>query len=149
MSPVDRLLALQEIQALKARYFRCLDTKDWDGFEALFTQDAVFDMRDGRGTGMDPDAVVQGASSIRRFVSQAVADLVTVHQGHMPEIEIVDDGEATGTWALQDVLLPAAGTPAAFHRFVGHGHYHERYRLTAGGWRISRLKLTRLHVEVC
>ena len=149
MNPVHRLLAVHDIQALKARYFRCLDMKDWDGFEALFTHDAVFDMRDGRGTGMDPDAVVQGASAIRRFVSQAVADLVTVHQGHMPEIEIVDDGEATGVWALQDLLQPAAGAEAAFHRFLGHGHYHERYRLTAGGWRISRSKLTRLHVEVC
>ncbi len=47
------LLAIEEIKALKARYFRCMDTKDWDGFAALFTIDASLDvsgeMRAGHG----------------------------------------------------------------------------------------------------
>jgi hypothetical protein len=147
VSPVDRLLALAELQALKARYFRCLDSKDWDGFEALFTEDAVFDMRDGRGTNLDPDAVVQGAKAIRRFVSDAVAALVTVHQGHMPEIEFVDESQASGVWAMHDLLWPADGMQAHFRQFEGFGHYHERYRRTPQGWRIAALKLTRLHVQ--
>jgi hypothetical protein len=33
MTDVERLLAIQEIEHLKARYFRCVDTKDWGGFE--------------------------------------------------------------------------------------------------------------------
>lgn len=147
MSPVDRLLAMAELQVLKARYFRCLDSKDWDGFEALFTDDAVFDMRDGRGTNLDPDAIVQGARAIRRFVSEAVAALVTVHQGHMPEIELLDENQASGVWAMHDVLWPADAKGAAFLRFEGFGHYHERYRRTPQGWRIAALKLTRCHVQ--
>jgi hypothetical protein len=147
LSPLARLIATTELQALKARYFRCLDGKDWDGFEALFTEDAVFDMRDGRGTNQDPDAVVHGATSIRRFVSEAVAALVTVHQGHMPEIELLDDNQATGVWAMHDLLWPAGGSNTSFSRFEGFGHYHERYRRSPEGWRIAALKLTRLHVQ--
>jgi len=29
----------------------------------------------------------------------------------------------------------------------GYGHYHEEYRKEKGGWRISKLKLTRLRVD--
>jgi hypothetical protein len=147
MNALDRLVIAADLQALKARYFRCLDSKDWDGFESLFTEDAVFDMRDGRGTGLDPDAVVQGAGAIRRFVSEAVATLVTVHQGHVPEIEVRDGSNASAVWPMHDVLLPSAGADALFRRFEGFGHYHERYRRTEQGWRIAALKLTRLHVQ--
>ena len=148
MSPVERLLALAELQMLKARYFRCLDSKDWDAFEALFTDDAVFDMRDGRGTNLDPDAVVQGARAIRHFVSEAVAALVTVHQGHMPEIELLDDNLASGVWAMHDVLWPADAKDAAFVRLEGFGHYHERYRRTGGQWKIAESRLTRINMEL-
>ena len=65
---VDVLWAIEEIKRLKARYFRCMDTKDWVGFEALFAVDAVFDMRSGRGDGADPDAIRSGAGDIAAFV---------------------------------------------------------------------------------
>ena len=29
---VERLASIEEIRGLKARYFRFVDTKDWDGF---------------------------------------------------------------------------------------------------------------------
>ena len=36
MTATDRLLAIEEIKQLKARYFRCMDQKKWDEFEAVF-----------------------------------------------------------------------------------------------------------------
>jgi hypothetical protein len=30
---------------------------------------------------------------------------------------------------------------------LGRGHYHERYRLEDGAWRIARLTLTRLRLD--
>ena len=36
MDRLDRLEAIAAIHALKARYFRCMDTKDWAGLEAVF-----------------------------------------------------------------------------------------------------------------
>ncbi len=32
-----------EICNLKARYCRCLDTKDWQGYRAVYTDDAILD----------------------------------------------------------------------------------------------------------
>ena len=40
---VERLVAIEDIKQLKARYFRLMDQKNWDGFEKLFTPDVVFD----------------------------------------------------------------------------------------------------------
>ena len=41
-SDANLLLEFKEtkaIETLKAKYFRLLDTKDWDGWRALFTDD--------------------------------------------------------------------------------------------------------------
>jgi len=43
MTDVEKLLALEEIKQLKARYFRCMDKKDWKGYLAVFTPDATLD----------------------------------------------------------------------------------------------------------
>ena len=39
-----RLLDIEEIKRLKARYFRTLDHKDWDGFGRVFARDAVLEV---------------------------------------------------------------------------------------------------------
>jgi hypothetical protein len=42
MDDVRRLLAMEEIKQLKARYYRCMDTKDWQGLAKVFAPDATF-----------------------------------------------------------------------------------------------------------
>ena len=44
MDDIERLVAVEEIRQLKARYFRCMDTKDWAGLTDVFAPDAVMDM---------------------------------------------------------------------------------------------------------
>lgn len=148
MDIVTRLQATQDIIRLKARYFRCLDTKDWDGFQQLFAPDASFDMRDGRGANMDPGAIVHGASAIREFVSAAVNPLVTVHHGHTPEIDVADAHHATAIWPMQDLLVVPEGVDMPFRQLQGFGHYHETYQRQGERWLIHTLRLTRLHVIV-
>ena len=44
----QQLLDLEAIKTLKARYFRCMDSKDWDGLESpgkCFTEDLHADFR--------------------------------------------------------------------------------------------------------
>ena len=41
MDKLEELAARVAIGELKARYFRAVDTKDWDAFEALFEEDAT------------------------------------------------------------------------------------------------------------
>ena len=133
---LQRLLDIEEIQQLKARYFRCMDTKDWDAFAQLFTADAV----------MDADGYVQeGRDEILNFLPKILDGVVTTHHGHMPEITITGPDSATGIWAMFDYLtFPGEEPPRGLR---GYGHYHEEYVRDRGAWRIRRLTLTRLRVD--
>jgi uncharacterized protein (TIGR02246 family) len=135
-APWQRLLDIEEIQQLKARYFRLMDTKDWPAFGELFTVDAV----------MDADGYVQeGRATILAFLPRVLDGVVTTHHGHMPEITITGPDTATGVWAMFDYLtFPGSGPPRGLR---GYGHYHEEYRRVDGAWRIHRLLLTRLRVD--
>lgn len=151
MSP-DRpieITAIEEIKALKARYFRCMDTKDWDGFADQFTVDAALDvsgeMRAGEDAGND-EGHVRGRAAITAFVRGAIDAVTTVHHGHMPEIDLVSPTAATGVWAMEDKLRWPEGAP--IRSLHGYGHYHDTYEKADGRWRISSTKLTRLRVDV-
>ena len=85
MDAAEQLLAIEEIKQLKARYFRCMDTKDWDGFAAVFAPDAVLDVTGETGT---DEGIVRGNELIAEYVRGHVDPVTTVHHGHMPEIEI-------------------------------------------------------------
>jgi uncharacterized protein (TIGR02246 family) len=127
---------VEAIKQLKARYFRTMDTKDWAGMRQVFTDDVVMDTSAAGGD------VIEGGDAFLAFLEPALADAVTVHHGHMPEIELTSETSARGIWALQDLIIWPDGT-----RMLGFGHYHETYRLGASGWQISSSTLTRLHVE--
>lgn len=149
VSNLETLLAIEDIRQLKARYFRCMDLQDWVGFRTLFTADAVFDVR-GALEPPKPEAVysdppVTGVEAIVSYVSTGLAPMISVHHGHMPEIEILSAGEARGIWPMSDLLRLPEGSP--FRVFRGYGHYRETYRKTDGLWRIATLRLTRLLVE--
>lgn len=143
------LLAIEEIKRLKARYFRYMDTGDWDGFASLFTEDALFDVRGALEENPDPATLgepIRGRAAIVDYVRSGISVLTSAHYGHMPEIDILSDDSATGIWALDDILRPPAGGPFALFR--GHGHYHERYSRIEGRWHIAELRITRLMVEL-
>jgi uncharacterized protein (TIGR02246 family) len=127
---------LEAIRQLKARYFRTMDTKDWEGMRQVFTDDVVMDTSEAGGD------VATGADDFMAFLEEALADAVTVHQGHMPELHLDSETTAHGIWALHDIVIFPNGV-----RLDGHGHYHETYEKVAGEWRIKSSKLTRLHTD--
>lgn len=149
LDPTATLLAIEEIKRLKARYFRFMDTGDWDGFASLFAEDALFDVRGALEEKPDLSALgepIRGRAAITDYVRGGISVLTSAHYGHMPEIEILSEDSATGIWALDDILRPPAGGP--FTLFRGHGHYHERYSRIDGRWLIAELRITRLMVEL-
>jgi uncharacterized protein (TIGR02246 family) len=127
---------VEAIRRLKARYFRTMDAKDWDGMRQVFTDDVVIDTREAGGD------VVRGADEFMTFLQEALGGTVTVHQGHMPEIDLTSETTATGIWALNDIVIFPNGM-----RLDGYGHYHETYEKGADGWRIKSSRLTRLHAD--
>lgn len=145
MDDLQRLLAVEEIKKLKARYFRNLDAKDWDGFASLFTEDIVFDFREA---GVPPGliegvAMVEGAREAAEWADESIAGGTTLHQGHMPEIEIVDDETATGVWSLNDEIWYVEGSGAPYAKLEGYAYYNEEYKKVDDEWKISKLKFLR------
>jgi SnoaL-like protein len=147
VDPVQRLEAVEEIKGLKARYFRCLDTKDWEGFAAVFSPDAVMDMAEAAGGDPLPDATSRGPRDIAAYVGRSVEGMVTVHHGHMPEIEVTGETTAEGVWAMED-LLRWTGPDGKAGGLHGFGHYHETYEKVDGRWLIASIRLTRLRVDM-
>jgi uncharacterized protein (TIGR02246 family) len=127
---------IEAIKQLKARYFRTMDTKDWSGMRQVFTDDVVMDTSAAGGD------VIAGADEFLTFLQPTLHEAITVHHGHMPEIEISGPSTARGIWALQDTIVWPDGT-----RMEGYGHYHETYEQVEGEWKIKSSTLTRLHVD--
>ncbi len=135
-----RLVDIEEIKQLKARYFRTLDTRDWDGFGNVFARRAVLEVPEA-------DTTCTGRDEIVAFVSGALEGARTVHHGHMPEIELTGADGARGTWAMFDYVEWPAPAPGARVGFHGYGHYCEEYVREHGMWRIGRSRLERLRVD--
>lgn len=146
MEEVVRAAAIREIMMLKARYFRTMDMKDWAGLEDVFTADLIADFRDATPE-HQPAMLIHGAKPYVANLAPMLADVVTVHHGHMPEITVEDQDRAHGIWAMEDWLWPAETSALPFRRLHGWGHYHETYRRIGGEWKIASIRLTRLRVE--
>ena len=131
---------IEAIKQLKARYFRLMDTKDWRAFREVFTPDVHVDVS-GEGGG-----VHDGVDTFLEMLEPTLRDVVTVHHGHMPEIELTSPTTATGIWAMEDHLRFPEGAP--FAELHGYGHYHETYAKADGHWRIASLRLARLRLDI-
>ncbi|MFC4000150.1 nuclear transport factor 2 family protein [Prauserella oleivorans] len=132
---VRRLVAIEEIKQLKARYFRAVDLKLWDEFAQLFTADLQIDFAESTSKPMTREQFVDSA---RRHFDGAMS----VHHGHMPEIEIIDETHARGVWPMFDLVETPEDSTYQSH--TGYGHYREEYRKEDGRWKICRTQLTRL-----
>lgn len=139
MDEVYRLVAIEAIKQLRARYFRCVDTKDWKGLRELFCAHARLHFADSN---LGPQPVEEAME----FIRTALADAITVHHGHMPEIHLDSPDRAHGVWAMSDELHwpENSSNPFGILHCRGAGHYHETYERHAGQWLIASLKLTRL-----
>ena len=141
MTPsVEQLWDIEQIKQLKARYFRYLDTKDWDAFETLFTTDCVHYL---------PEESAKVAVSNEEYFADLKSMLgggVTTHHGHMPEITLLGDTEAEGIWAMFDYVQTEL--PSGPLNIQGYGHYFETYRKGSDGkWRISSKRNVRLRLD--
>src|SRR3979490_2207848 len=104
MITTEQLLAFEEIRAVKARYCRFLDTKDWEGLAELFTIDAVLDVRED--TGLEPFI---GRDLLIAQIRRAVMHAKSAHQVHTPEISFLRPDEGTVIWAIQDRVVGNTG----------------------------------------
>jgi hypothetical protein len=115
---------ISEIEQLKYRYVRLLDTKQWDEFATCFSDDATADYAGLSFT--SPGDLVD-------YMRTNLPDtIITMHHLHHPEIT-VDGDQATGRWYLYDKVF----APAFEFALEGAAFYQDRYVRTPQGWRIA------------
>jgi hypothetical protein len=132
MSPHDHAAYLADVAAIehvKYRYLRGLDTKHWDDFAKTLTEDIKGDY----GSSLGKELHFTNRTDLVDYMRSAMGPgVITEHRVTHPEITVSGD-EATGTWYLQDRVI----VPEFNFMLIGAAFYHDRYRRTADGWRIS------------
>lgn len=142
MDRLDRLEAIEAIRCVKARYFRLIDTKQWDDLPDLFAPDLKIVSPDGR-------IWLEGGEAYAKSLAFGLAEATSCHQGFTAEIAVLDADRARAVWAMQDVIEWADRHPReGWKAITGRGHYHETYRREQGQWRIATLALTRLRLDI-
>lgn len=136
---LQQLLDLEKIKQLKARYFRLMDTKQWDAWGEVFALDAVMEVPEA-------DVVNRGRAEIVTHVSTVLTGARTAHHGHMPEIELTGPDTARGVWAMFDFVEWPERENRRFG-LQGYGHYFEEYVRQDSVWRIAKIRLERLRVD--
>jgi hypothetical protein len=139
VTPED-LVEIEQIKRLKHRYARLLDQKQFDELErTVFAEDATASY--GGGT-----HELDGRTAIVDWLRNAMGStsMLTSHMMGQPEIDLVGDGEATGSWSLQDVVvLVDLGVTVR-----GASYYSDRYVKVDGDWRIAHTGYRRVYEEL-
>ena len=132
---------LQEIEAikrLKYAYFRCLDCKSWDELAECFVPEATAAYSSGKYS-------YEGRDSILAFLVESLGrdTILTMHQGHHPEIELTSETSATGVWALEDRVIDLQ-----FGITIrGTAFYRDEYVKVGGEWKLKSTAYDRVFEE--
>lgn len=137
---LERLEALEEIKALKHRYFRAMTDSDHALLETTLTEDVVTSYSDGEYVFEDRDALL-------RFLIDShdpERKVIAYWMCGMPEIELQSPTEATGIWAFYHHFF----MPEQHHVDQMFAYYDDRYRKDDGVWRIAYTGYRRVVNEV-
>lgn len=117
-----------EIQEQLARYARGLDTRDWELWKSVFTEDATIDYsRSGVNIG--------GRDEVAEFLADAFTSIAWATH-HVTNVEIDLDGDRAHVRAMffNPMQLPGMAEPSS----TG-GYYLHEFERTPEGWKSTRL----------
>ena len=132
--------AKELIRERKAKYCRCLDTKQFEQWEALFKPDAqiIFYNLDNSILA-EFNSIAELSSMTRRLF----ATTQTIHQTHNSEIGFRSPTVASAIWSMEDwhIYAPEEGKPSK--TMHGYGFYYETWELINDEWMLASLELHR------
>ncbi|MEY8018374.1 nuclear transport factor 2 family protein [Mycobacterium servetii] len=120
---------IEAVKQVKYRYLRALDTKRWDEFADTLADDVVGDYGSSVGEEHHFTNRVDLVNYMRKSLGPAV---ITEHRVTHPEITVSGD-DASATWYLQDRVIVSEFN----FMLIGAAFYHDTYRRTEDGWKIS------------
>lgn len=132
---ITRLEDIEAIRSLQARYQRCLDTRDFDGLEECFAEDAVSSYGNGSMSYDGRDAII---GFLRKSMTLKMPSSHLIHGG---EIDVRDSSTASAKWYLEDYLLHQKFKM----KLHGTAIYEVDYAKTGGTWRIKSIGYRRCY----
>jgi len=118
-----------EIAALLNSYARAVDTKDWDLYRSVFTDDAHIDYSADVFTGSLDGAI--------EFFDGDFSALVTMSMHYITKIEAEIDGD---TAAVRAMFYNPTQIKGVAELCMFGGYYHHELVRTPGGWRSRHLR---------
>ena len=117
-----------EIQRLLYRYARAVDTKDWDLYRTVFTDDAHIDY--------SSDVFVGSLDEAIGFFTGDFSKLVAMSMHYITNIEAEINGDTAKVRAMfyNPMILPGSTEVSECG-----GYYHHEFVRTADGWRSRKL----------
>ena len=119
-----------EIQQLLARYSRSLDTRDWELYRSVFTEDAYIDYAASGGTTGQRDHVVE-------WLTKTLGTFEWSGMHYITNIEAEVNGDSAQVRAA--VFNPMQFPGMKGLTFFG-GYYHHNMIRTPDGWRSRNLR---------
>ncbi|MFV1360411.1 nuclear transport factor 2 family protein [Mycolicibacterium fortuitum] len=119
-----------EISALLYRYARAVDSKDWELYRSVFTEDAVIDYSSAGAVVGARDDVVEW------FAANFGAIPWTMH--YITNIEILESGAGTAT--VRAMFYNPMQLPGMTEMSACGGYYHHDLVRTPHGWRSRSLR---------
>ena len=135
-----RLEDIELIRQLKYRYWRFLDTGNVEEMRALFTEDVSVDYEGGTYRWQ----IVGREKMLEAVAASFNANSMACHTGHHPEIEVLSETTARGTWYLTDIFINLLN----LQRTTGSALYHDEYVKVDGQWKISTTHYIRLYEQI-
>jgi len=134
---VQALRDIEEIKRLKHAYFRCIDTANMTELAQLVHPEVTTCYVGGSYR----IELKNQAEFLEMIANSFNAECVGRHNGHHPEIEILSETEATGTWYLHDVFLNFR----VMVKTEGTALYRDRYVKVDGRWVIKHQGYERIY----
>lgn len=136
---METFLEIERIRQLKYRYFRALDRHDWALFESCLAEELTTWLDSGKYSFNSRAEFIAGLKALMDKPT-----LLTMHQGHHPEIELTSPDTATGTWYLEDHVIDLEGN----WMLHGTAFYQDEYVKRDGEWKILRTGYERVFETV-
>lgn len=137
---LDRLLAIEDIKLLRAKYCRRIDGHRFAELAEILTEDFLLDMSPtGKVLGAEVRPL-RGRDTIIAMMQQNFAPLkMLLHIVTIPEIEFQDAENATGVWRQETFIkengpdLPGSG--------LAYASVYDTYRKDGGRWLIASVRV--------
>jgi hypothetical protein len=126
---IQRIGDQLEITALLNRYARAVDTKDWDLYRSVFTDDAHIDYSSGGAIAGTRDEVADWLA--QRFAA------IPMSMHYIANVESWIDGDAAQVRAM---FYNPMQLPGMTELSYCGGYYHHELVRTGDGWRCHSLR---------